>query len=343
MTFSRIVKPLRAVVALGLGALGSFATVAHAQDTLRLSHVWPANHYIQTELLQPFMDSVIARTEGALAFQAYPAGQLGKDVPGLVNSNLVDIGVFTTAGHVDKFPLSSVSELPLSAATACEGSRKMNALALPGGLLDQSEWAPQGLRVLSAHMLAPYALFLKGGAASVDDIAGKKIWTSGPTADIGVRSMGGVSIHVPSTELYDTASRGTIDGFILAETSTIQYELAPLIKASVADITFGAGTFYITMRLDAWEDLDPSVQTALSEEAQRHGELFCAYVDERTLKDRATIAAMPGFVVHTLGEAEKAEFETRLTAVGELWATTFDKAGLKGSEVLESYRGAVSH
>lgn len=336
-----IAKEIIGGIVAGVAGIGAGVSAQAEDVNFRMGHIYPATHYIQTQLLDVFSKAVSERSGNSITIQNYPAAQLGKDVPGLVRSNLLDIGVFATGIYPDLFPLASVGELPQGAASACEGSEKMDVLALPGGILDELEWKPQGLRVLSSHMLAPYSLFVGGdGVKTLADVQGKKIWASGPAADMAIRTMGGVPIRIPSTEIYDSATRGTIDGIVLPYTSMTQYNLLPVLKHSLSGVTLGSGVFYVTIAQDDWDALTPEQQVILEEEAQKAQRSFCEYVDGKERDDSAKAAAIEGFVVNKLEVDELKAFDDLLRGIGDSWAKTFDEAGREGTKVLEAFRAA---
>ncbi len=103
--------------------LGTFATVpaASAQEiTLRAADSFPSGHYIGANLIQVFMDTVSEKTGGKVAFEYFPAQQLGKsaDMLSLTQSGVTDIGYVGPSYVSDKMPLSSVGELPEAAVPA---------------------------------------------------------------------------------------------------------------------------------------------------------------------------------------------------------------------------------
>jgi len=327
-------------IAAAAAATFSASAPALANDvTLRLGHRWPANHYIQTQLIDPFVSAVTERTGGSVTFEQYPAGQLGGDIPATMHSGLLDMGAIATGSHPDLFPLAPVGELPQGAATACEGSARIGALARPGGILDQQEWAPQGFRVLTASMLAPYVLFMRTTEVhSLDDLAGEKIWASGPAAETAIRAMNGVPIRIPSTELFDSATRGTVDGAIFPYSGIMQYGLIPTLSTSVHGVNFGSGVFFLAINSDQWDELDADQQEIITQAAHEAETSFCAYIDRTDAENHAAAAATDGFTAVTLEGEALDNFNTVLNGVAEAWATQLDGVGRPGTEVLQAYR-----
>lgn len=337
--FSRVKAVLltgAAIVILSL-APGSFA---HAEDvTLKLGSVLPAKHYISERLVDRFMNEVTEKSKGSIKFQSYPASQLGKDVPATMASGLLDMGVVITGHYPAKFPLTSVGELPEGAKDACEGSAKMWTLTKPGGLLAEKEFTPKGMRVLNANMLAPYVLFTRNKKVEkLADVAGLKIWSSGPAAEKAISEMSGVPIKVSSTELYDSAMRGTVDGAVFPYSGLTQYELEPILKYAVDGVNFGSGVFFLTVNEKTWNRLSEEQRAMMSEAALNAQHSFCEWINTSDNELRAKVGAREGYTVTVLQGAARDEFVERLKEGAAHWAETMDKAGQPGSEVLKAYQ-----
>lgn len=338
-TNTRTGMPHFAIAAAAVAGISAAAPALADDVTLRLGHRWPANHYIQTQLIDPFTSAVTERTGGSVTFEIYPAAQLGGDIPATMHSGLMDIGAIATGSHPDLFPLAPVGELPQGAGSACEGSARIGALVRPGGILDQQEWAPQGFRVLTASMLAPYVLFMRTTEVhSLDDVAGEKIWASGPAAETAIRAMNGVPIRIPSTELFDSASRGTVDGAIFPYSGIMQYGLVPTLSTAVHGVNFGSGVFFLAINIDQWDELDAQQQEVIQQAAHEAETAFCAYIDASDAEQSAAAAATEGFTAVTLEGEALDNFNAVLNGVAEAWAAQLDAVGRSGTEVLQAYR-----
>lgn len=315
---------------------------AEAQTTLRMGSILPETHYITQRLMNPFIQAVTERTGGAIQFESYPAAQLGADVPATMRSGLLDMGVVISGRHPQQFPLTSVGELPQGANDACEGSARMWALTQPGAILDQAEFAPLGLRVLSAHMLAPYVLYTRGVAIhQLSDIQGLKIWASGPAAERAINDLGGVPIRIASTEVYDSATRGTIDGAIFPYSGLAQYNLQPILNHALEGLNFGSGIFFLSVNERTWDRLSEEHRAIMAEEAQAVSDTFCQYIIDSNDAQRAETAALPGYTVTQPEGAARDGILTILTATGDSWAQVLDAAGRDGTGVLAAYRAAL--
>ncbi|MDR5651035.1 TRAP transporter substrate-binding protein DctP [Ruixingdingia sedimenti] len=307
---------------------------------LKFGHTLPATHYIQVNLFDVFAAGIEKASNGEIRFEFYPAAQLGKDTTGLITSGIVDMGMVITGLAPEKFPHSSVAELPAVSSSACDGSAKMWALAQPGGLLDELEYRPAGIRALSAHLLAPYLLFSRGKVETLADVKGLKIWASGPAVQKTIETLDGVAIRIPSPELYDAATRGTVDAAIFPYSGIKQYKLEPILKHALNGVNFGSGTYLVATSEARWNKLTEDQQKLISEQLAIAERSYCAWTDQTEKDLRAEIAQVPGYVMVDLEGAEQEAFVGRLQNVGRDWAAGLDAVGRQGTAVLEAYMAA---
>lgn len=126
---------------------------------LKLSHPYPDTHYLSVEGIKPFAEEVARRTNGEVKIDIFPASQLGKAQGALLKGGLVEMAYIVPSLEADKFPLSSVMELPAIFESSCDGTQRMWSVLQHGGALDQQQYAPQGYRVLYIGMMAPYDVY----------------------------------------------------------------------------------------------------------------------------------------------------------------------------------------
>ncbi|MEO6782236.1 MAG: TRAP transporter substrate-binding protein DctP [Bradyrhizobium sp.] len=211
-------------------------TPASAADpiTLRVADSFPSGHYISEQITKWFMDRVAKETGNRIAFQYYPSEQLGKakDLLTLTQTGVTDIGYVAPSFVTDKLPLLVVAELPLSFSTSCEGTAAYYKLATDG-ILAKRELAPNGVRLLFTIVTPPYQIFLRSAAfPGIDAIKGLKIRTSGKAKELAVQKLGAVSLQIASPDVYQSLSRGTIDGMLFPYSSIFSYDVQDLIKSA---------------------------------------------------------------------------------------------------------------
>src|SRR3546814_8992578 len=77
-------------------------------------------------------------------------------------------------------------------------------LAHAGGILDENEFAPAGIRLLFTIVLPPYQVFLgKKQIEGLKTFEGLKIRSSGGAKELAVRKIGAVPISMSTPEVYE--------------------------------------------------------------------------------------------------------------------------------------------
>lgn len=329
----------RLLCLLAASVLAAPLGAAHAQDkiTLKLAHSLPGTHYMWEQSMKPFTEEVVAATGGKVQFEIYPANQLGKDYYTLLKSGLADVAMIIPYYAGDKFPATSVTELPDMAASSCEATSKYWALAAPGGALDKLEYAPAGLHVLFVNTSPPYYLMTTTKKVeTLDDAAGLKIWANGSALGKSVRALGGVPVSIPAPELYDSVLRGTVDGAAFLYPSVPQYKLEDKIRYVAEGASLGGGSWFLAMTDKAWEALPEDVRNAMHEAGPKAQAGLCAWLDEEAQKRRDQMAKENGLTITALPDEQVKTWKAKLGEVATQWAAEMDAAGRSGSELLDA-------
>lgn len=313
-------------------------------ETLRVADSFPVGHYIAENMTKVWMDKVTELTGGEIEFEYYPAEQLGKskDLLSLAQSNTVDIGYVGVSYVADKLPLSAVGELPEAFNSSCQGTEAYWSIAKPGGILDEAELAPQGVRMLLVMILSPYQIFTaESEITNIDSFKGMKLRATGGTKEIAVQLMDATPVNIPAPETREALTRGTIDGVLFPHSSALPYELEPALAYGTEGMNFGSFVASYVISEDRWNRLSPEVQQAMTDAAEEVIGSACKAAEELDLKDKQTMADA-GVTFVSLPEEDVAEIGKRMSTIGEKWAEDLDGRGLPGSEVLQAFRDALA-
>ncbi|MCC6197850.1 MAG: TRAP transporter substrate-binding protein DctP [Burkholderiales bacterium] len=328
-----------------LAALASLAltlpAAAQTPKVYRITHVFPASHYLWQQGGLVFANDVEKASGGNIKFETYPAGQLGKDPFALLASGLADIAIMPPSYSPEKLPLTSVAELPGFYSTACEGTTKLWNIAKPGATLDTLEYKPLNLRVLFVTVLPPYALMTTDKAIpNLDAVKGLKIRANGAAMDKVIRAIGAVPVRVSSPELYDSLTRGTVEGALFPYQGMPTYNLEKVLKHSVYGPQLGSGTVLFAMSNKIWSALPAETKEIFTKASAHAQTALCKWQDDDNAKVRAKIVAEDGHVIANLSPAEVARWNDKVRTVSADWAKDLDSAGKKGSDVLKAFQGA---
>lgn len=128
------------------GAVFSFGSaMAQEKITLKVAEWTNVTHTTQIEGVKAMMAKATELSKGRIQFQLYPSEQLGKakDMQMLAQSGVADIVNIAPAYITEKFPLSSVVELPSIYEGACLSSYALGRMLKPGALLHEQEFKPK--------------------------------------------------------------------------------------------------------------------------------------------------------------------------------------------------------
>ncbi|MCW0234712.1 MAG: TRAP transporter substrate-binding protein DctP [Ferrovibrio sp.] len=321
------------------------ATPAMAQQQkMRVADSLPVGHFFAEYGTKFWMAEVERMTNGKVGFEYYPSEQLGKakDLLSLTQTGVADIGYVVPSYVSEKMPLSAVAELPGSFATGCAGTLAYYRLATGDGILAKREFAANNVRMIFTLVLPPYQVFT--GKAKLDghkSLNGLKLRTAGGAMDATVRAYGGVPVRMAAPEIYESLSRGTIDGMLLPYASVVSYDLAGLTKFSTTDENFGSAVLTYLIGEAKWKKLAPDVQAAIAKAGEAATRRACEMTDREVQSDIAKIRAK-GTIMGPFPAAEKQAVAGISSGIAKEWADSLDKRGKPGSDVLAAYRKALA-
>lgn len=332
-------KALLTTAAIG----GLWANTAAAQSELKIkvSHVFPATHWLWAQAGEIFAKEVTEKTGGRITFEVYPAGQLGKETANTISMGIAESGVVVTSYEASKVPLTSVVELPGLHSTACEATARFWDLAREGGALFDQEYAYLGIRPLYVNVLTPYQIMTSGKKIeSLDDVSGLKIRANGSAMDKTARAIGAVGVKVTSSETFDALSRGTIDGALWPIGSTYEVGLEGVLNYTVKGTKLGGGSTFYAISEDIWQDLSPDDQQIMLDAGMTAQKHLCSYLDALDLEVEEKMLAAGELEVTELTSEESERWAEAVKSVADLWVEELAGTGRPGSEILQAYKAA---
>jgi TRAP-type C4-dicarboxylate transport system substrate-binding protein len=237
-------------------------------------------------------------------------------------------------------PLSVVSELPLEFSGSCQATMAYWNLAKPGGLLDKKEFAPNGVRLLFTIVLPPYQIITRKPFANLKDIEGMKIRASGSAKELVIKKLKAIPVLMPTPDVYESLSRGTIDGVLFPFNSLAPYEIHKLSKTGTIGENFGTFVANWVISEKRFQSLPPAVQQDLTAMGEQITRSTCAQVEKDEAGDIEKVKAA-GVKLTPLSAADKATVATVMQDVAKDWADTLDKRGKSGTEVLNAFKAGL--
>src|SRR6478752_9940534 len=237
---------------------------------LRVADSFPKGHYLVKLVLEPWMEEVKKRTNSAVAFEHYPAQQLGKatDMLKLTQTGVADIGYVAPGYTSDKMPVSEVAMLPGAFDHSCQGTLAYWKLAR-NGVIAQQDYAANNIRLLLAVSLPQYRIFtVKQPVKDVGDVTGLKLRSTGGAQDLTLRAIGSVPVRMAAPDAYESLSRGTMDGLLFPLDSVVSYGLDKLVKHATEGVSFGSFIVAYSINQSVWDKLPDDVKQAMIDVAE---------------------------------------------------------------------------
>lgn len=325
-----------------IAMIAALCSSASAQQIkLKIADSLPPGHYIGKTLPQLF-DEVSKATNGAVIYEYYPAQQLGKakDMLALTLSGVTDIGYTAPSYIPDKLQLGAVGELPGVFSTSCSGTEAYWKLAQPGGLIDEYEFKPNGVRLIYAILLPAYQLFSTFNTASgLGSFEGKKLRPTSGAVRL-VRALRATPVQMAAPEIREALTRGTIDGLLGPAQSLFAYGIDSIAKYGTSNGSFGSFVGQYTMSIKRWNSLPANVQAAITEKSSAAMLRNCAEIDKAN--DGEIEKLKKTGVKFNIFSTEDLSLMARLSEENaQEWAKDLDNRGKRGSEVLKAFIAAV--
>lgn len=330
--------------AIAVLLLATFVSPTAAADkiTLRLASGVGVKHYLSTEGDQYLAARATELSGGRLAFEYYPAEQLGKfkDLLAITQRRVADISLIAPAYTSELLPLSGASDLPGMYQDVCRATSVLMSLYRPGGIVYEREYKPKGLLPLIAFALVPYDILTSSKRVStIEDMKGLKIRTTGGATDISVSKLGAIPLHISQSETFESLQRGTLDGTIIAKAAIKAWDLQSIAKNLTSGPPFGSANVVWAINKAAFDELPPDLQKILVKAGEETAQHICNFAASDD-KAQGDFLRSKGVELIELPQSEIARWVAALAPVKDDWVKQLQNRGLPAAEVIDAYQKA---
>lgn len=333
-------KPIATMVALAAASLFAGAPAAAQNTKIKIADSFPNGHYLPKYFTTPMIERLKASPSAkGYEFEYYPAEQMGKakDFLSLTQSGVIDIAYVAPGFVSDKMPLSVVPELPLPYSGSCQATLAYWGMAKPGGILDKKEFAPNGVRLLFTIVLPPYQVITRKPFANLKELEGMKIRASGSAKELLLKKLKAVPVLMPTPEVYESLSRGTIDGVLFPFNSLAPYDIDKLSKTGTIGSNFGSFVANWVISEKRFQSLPPAMQKELTAIGEEFTRSVCKQVEQDEAGDIEKTKAA-GVKLTPLSKADQDVLHTVAAEVATEWAHNLDRRGKAGTETLNAFK-----
>lgn len=324
-------------------ALGLPGAAVSQEITLRVAGRTPDTHYLITEGIKYWMDLVTEKSGGRVAFDYYPAGQLGNDILQLVQSGAADLGEVPLAYVAEAMPMTGgAAGLPGLFADACHGSRALTAALVPDSTLIQTEWVPAGVRPAMTIATGAYRIITAKPVQSVEDFAGMKTRSSGGSLEVTITMLGGVPVTMSTTDMYGSFTKGTLDAVALSMQSMRPFDLQTVARYFVDNVSLGLGGEAMIISDAAWAKLPDDIKAIMQEAQTEATQHYCDYALTAEATEKEKFVKEDGMTAVTIADDKLAAFTEKTAASVGKWVELHQAAGRPAEKVVEELRAAAA-
>ncbi len=329
-----------------LGAIAAFAlsTTAFAQEvTLRIHQMLPAQATIPAQAIEPWAAKVQEESGGRIAFELYPAMQLGgvpADLYDQAKDGVVDI-VWTIMGYTPgRFPKSEVFELPFLITNGEDSSAAFYNYVMENAA---DEYA--GVKVIALHTHGPGLFHSKDPINNLEDLQGMKVRGGSRIISNMLAQLGAEPVGMPVTQTPEALSKGVI------EATTVPWEVTPSLRIAelvrnhtgfTSQYGLYSQTFGMFMNMDSYNNLPDDLKAVIDAnsgaEVSRQFGIVMDNGDSVGLK----LAVEAGNNIVQLDEAETQRWIDAAQATVDQWLADMSAAGVDGQALLDAARAAVA-
>ena len=290
-------------------------------------------------VMKPFAERVEKATNGAVAFDLFPNGSLGRNPgqqPQMVIDGVADVAWVIPSYSPGRFPDTEVLELPGQFNDLREATAVSTRLVRQKVIGDYGDY-----HVIGLFCTAPYSIHTNFPVNSIADLRGKTIRASSATESAALRALGAVPVGMPVTEIAEAISRRTISGTTSHMSPFFDFGLDRVTNNHFF-IRLGVVPLGIFMNKKKFDALAPASRQAI--EAAGGDEIAKAWSDSITSYNEEMLSRLKADPKHKIvvpSAAQQAEAQKKMAPVRESWAGDSErKRALKAAldKALENVR-----
>lgn len=242
---------------LGLGA-------AQAETVLTVSSWVPQTHFIYTDILVPYAQSIATATEGRVTLNIMPA-PLGAPPQHfeLARTGVADITWGNFTYEPERFTALWFAEFPF-VGTNAEASSVALWRTYEKHLADNPAF--DGVEMLGVGLFGGGQIH--HGSKPVitpEDMSNQKVRIGGPIQARIMESLGAVPVAAPATKAYELLEGGVIDASLHSVESVMNFRLEESLKQhTIVPGGLYDSSFFIVMNEARWQSLDEADRSAIA-------------------------------------------------------------------------------
>jgi TRAP-type C4-dicarboxylate transport system substrate-binding protein len=283
-------------------------------------------------MLQEWCREIEKKTNGRVAITYHPGGTL---VPmnqtyDSVATGMTDIGFAQFANSPGRFPMMELLDYPLGLKTS-DASVKLAREYV-------NKFKPKELsdvKILFLVSTTPAVMHTKKPVNKLEDLKGRKIRTLGGPMVTALKLLGVVPVVIPTVDVYDSASKGVIEGSLSAIPGLVTFKWGEVLPYTVNNYrTSNCAINFTAMNKDKWNDLPSDIQQIIEKTSDEYWDKGAKVWDRMTADGIRTLTA----VKHTFTPLSAAEEDRWVKEVAPLYDSYVKDKSVKGLPAAEAMK-----
>lgn len=300
---------------------------------LSLSHFFPEDHPIETELIQKWIDTIENETNGKLRITSYPDELMldAEEIYDGVVTNEIDIGLSVFSYSRERFPLLEVFELP---GIMYNNSRVASMVAWHG----IKELRPNEVKdsqLMMVFATGPGDMFSKRPIQNLEDLQGLEVRATGRNADM-LDLLGATPISMSQSDTYEALQSGVVKANLSPPEVLKNWKQAEVVEYSTSTPFLYNTLFFLNINLDVWNSLSDDTKNkieSINEELQV--EIAIGLWDRMNEKALKWAVEEKGLNLISLSETEMDRWKEKVKPVQQDYINKMEEQNLSGEKALE--------
>ena len=229
--------------------------------TLKFSHFLGLKSFFQVDVVEPWAKELEAKTNAQVKVETFDGtSALGKvtEQASNVKDGKVDIALGLRGAEGDRFPGSSVIELPFIVPSASKGSQALWDLYKDGTLGDELK----DYKVLALFVHNPGLIHTRNKRVlDISDLKGLRLRTPNKTVTTAVEHAGAIPVVLQVNDVMAAVKANQIDGIVTNWGNPLQ-DFNDYMKFHT-DTQFYTSAFFIIMNRAKYDGLPAQIRAAV--------------------------------------------------------------------------------
>ena len=320
------------IVISGLFIGGCTKSTSTAGGVIKLSsscYLPPAHLF--SPLQEQWGKDIMARSNGRVEITFYPGGQLVKapQTPDALEQGIADIAIAHIGYNRGRFPVTEALDLPMGYPTGWVGSHVATDFL---NKYKPKEWDNLHLLLVNAGTTAGL-MTRNTRVTKLEDLKGKTLRGAGEVAE-AIAALGATPRDIPMAEMYDSVSKGVVDGTLVGIETLKSFKMAEVCKYTTFAWQPGnMYTFYLAMNKAKWDALPSDIKKIFNEVSEEYAEKYAEAWNKIDIDGINHSLSIPGNEVFTLSDAEGKRFKDAVQPVLGNYLNAMVGKGYKKSDV----------